>query len=513
MPLMTNDERGFAEAVSELVYCNPFLPERMVLERRALGGAGGCEEGGNGGPGVWSRGESEAGERPEVQALAQRSADLAEAVRGRLADGQAAGERELRLYADVALYLLYDQTRSAMYDAIERAASGSDDAEQLAARPWKAFRARFDHLLHPGGRDVTAEHRPEHVFACFFQIRRAFTHIFMHLVGTSAPAAALRAAIWQSIFTHDFRRYYATLHRRMPDFTTLIVGHSGTGKELVARAIGLSGFIPFDARRGRFAQDFAGAFFPVNLSALSPTLIESELFGHRRGSFTGAVEDRAGYLESCPPLGAVFLDEVGELAGAVQVKLLRVLQAREFARLGETQPRRFAGKLIAATHRDLAREVAEGRFRADFYYRLCSDVVRTPSLAEQLADRPGDLPRLVGFVTRQLSDDPAHAAELTDAVVRHIQRELGEGYDWPGNFRELEQCVRSVAIRGRYEPLERRGEDALDAALRETSCDADTLVARYARLVHRREGSYAAAARVLGLDRRTVKARVEKGSV
>src|SRR4030095_14042265 len=112
---------------------------------------------------------------------------------------------------------------------------------------------------------------------------------------------------WQSISTHDMRRYRRGLYARMGDVATLISGPSGTGKELVARAIGLARYIPFDRARHALAEDFAGSFHALALSALSPTLIESELFGHRRGAFTGALEDRAGWLEVCPPMGTRFL--------------------------------------------------------------------------------------------------------------------------------------------------------------------------------------------------------------
>src|SRR6185369_6170470 len=119
-------------------------------------------------------------------------------------------------------------------------------------------------------------------------------------------------------------------------------------------------------KKKEFTEDFAGSFHALNLSALSPTLIESELFGHRRGAFTGALEDRAGWMEVCPPLGTVFLDEIGELDPAIQVKLLRVLQTRMFQRLGDTATRVFRGKIIAATNRDLD---SAKDFRRDFYYR------------------------------------------------------------------------------------------------------------------------------------------------
>ena len=198
------------------------------------------------------------------------------------------------------------------------------------------------------------------MIACFFQLRRAFFHVFFFIVGRSPAAARLRAAAWESIFTHDLRRYQRSLYRHLGDVTTLITGPSGTGKELVARAIGLSRYVPFDGQAGRFVENFHEGFHAVNLSALSPTLIESELFGHRRGAFTGAVADRVGWLESCPANGSVFLDEIGELDPAIQVKLLRVLQRRTFQRLGDTADRRFPGKILAATNRDLVAEIDGG---------------------------------------------------------------------------------------------------------------------------------------------------------
>ena len=137
---------------------------------------------------------------------------------------------------------------------------------------------------------------PAHLFALGFQARRAFHHIFRQIFGASLPAARLRARVWRSVFTHNVRRYRTVLYDRMDDIPTLITGESGTGKELVARAIALSRYVPFDARTHAFAADPGAGFWAVNLSALSPTLIESELFGHRRGAFTGAVLDRPGWL-------------------------------------------------------------------------------------------------------------------------------------------------------------------------------------------------------------------------
>jgi transcriptional regulator with PAS, ATPase and Fis domain len=297
----------------------------------------------------------------------------------------------------------------------------------------------------------------------------------------------------------------------MGDFTTLISGPSGTGKELVARAIGLSRFIPFDPETVRLADEPAGSFHPLNLSALSPTLIESELFGHRRGAFTGAVTDRVGWLEVCRPLGAVFLDEIGELEPAIQVKLLRVLQTRTFQRLGETTDRRFQGKLIAATNQNLPAKIENGSFREDFYYRLCSDIITTPTLREQLNDYPEDLANLVHFLTQRIVGDEAQP--LARQVQRWIEQNLGQDYAWPGNVRELEQCVRNVIVRGNYQPRAvaqtATPRQNLAANFLSGSITADELLSNYCTLVYSVCGSYEQAAQRLKLDRRTVKSKVD----
>ena len=519
MPLFTDAERGFVEALSELVYTNPFTPERIALERRALG-AEFVED-----AAAWSATGSPGGgtpaspDRPNVVLLRRRTEPLAAMLRERLvAAAGPIGRDELVLYEDLALYVLYESVRDDLHEAAERTVGGSGSAGSGAGEPpiagaWARFGEGYRRFFGVPGVVLPTGHRPEHVFASFFQIRRAFSHIFHYLVGGSGPAIGLRAAVWESIFTHDFRRYYAGLYTRMADYTTLVTGASGTGKELVARAIGRSRYIPFDPSKGRFAEDFAASFHAVNLSALSPTLIESELFGHKKGSFTGAVVDRAGWLEACPAMGTVFLDEIGELDPLIQVKLLRVLQARTFTRLGETSERRFEGKIIAATNRDLAEEIRRGAFRQDFYYRLCSDVIATPGLREQLADRPADLHPLVLHVTRRLA--PEVAGELAERVTAWIEKHLGRDYAWPGNFRELEQCVRNLVIRGRYQPVElqshgQRPLDRLAAAMCRGEFTADELLSRYVTVVYSQTGTYHGAAEKLGVDRRTVRAKIDE---
>jgi DNA-binding NtrC family response regulator len=299
----------------------------------------------------------------------------------------------------------------------------------------------------------------------------------------------------------------------MTDIPTLITGPSGTGKELVARAIGLSRYVPFDTESRSFVADYGEAFQPVHLAAMTPALIESELFGHCKGSFTGAVRDRAGRLEECPSCGSVFMDEVGEISMDIQVKLLRVLQSREFQRVGESQTRIFSGRIITATNRDLAAEATAGRFREDLYYRLCADTVTTPSLRDQLDDCPQDLTNLISFIAGRIAGDESES--VTAEATAWIQQSLDPAYPWPGNIRELEQCVRNIMVHGEYRPAfaaTRPGNshEAITAGVDACSMTADELVQHYCSLLYARTGSYEKAAVVLQLDRRTVKAKVDK---
>jgi transcriptional regulator with AAA-type ATPase domain len=499
MALLNDEERRFAQAVADVAYCNPFLPQRMEAERRALGDAYVPS------PPVWSVQPDQADDRPNIALLAQRVQPLVDSLRQRLLHSRAApAQRDLIAYEDLVFYLLYDQCRHELHRAIGQALQGH--APPARFRIWRHFAQQFEHYLRLPELTMPSGHEAAHVFACCFQIRRAFSHTFHYLVGQSMPAARLRASVWQSIFTHDLRRYHSGLYSHLADYPTLITGESGTGKELVARAIGFSRYIPFDPQREQFRENFAGSFFALNLSALSPTLIESELFGHKRGAFTGAVADRQGWLEACPPLGTVFLDEIGDLDPAIQVKLLRVLQDRTFQGLGDTHTRRFDGKIIAATNRDLSAQMAAGRFRRDFFYRLCADQVHTPSLREQLDDSPGDLAAMVRFVARRVAGEHGEhlAPELNCWIEQHLR-----SYPWPGNFRELEQCVRNLVIRGCYQPPQlpppaREPAQRLLDLVRTARAPADHVLQAYAAWVYECCGNYSEAARRLGLDRRTV---------
>ncbi len=216
------------------------------------------------------------------------------------------------------------------------------------------------------------------------------------------------------------------------------------------------------------------------------------------------MDDRVGWLESCGPWGAVFLDEIGEVDAAVQVKLLRVLQTREFQRIGETAPRRFAGKVIAATNRTLSSEIAAGRFRSDFYYRLCADVITMPTLRAQLADTPDDLGNLLRIVAGRIAG-PARGDRIAAAAEAWVSTHLGADYGWPGNMRELEQCVYNIMIRGAYRPLEPAVAPSPSPQGLPT---ADEVLQHYCASVHAQTGSYLETARLLDLDPRTVRTKV-----
>lgn len=204
------------------------------------------------------------------------------------------------------------------------------------------------------------------------------------------------------------------------DSTVLILGESGTGKELVAKAL------HYNSRRQ------LGAFIPVNCSALPENLLESELFGHRKGSFTGAIHDKKGLFQEADG-GTIFLDEVGSMPPVLQSRLLRVLQEREVRRVGDTVPTYVNVRVVAATNEPLERKIKEGTFREDLYYRLNVIPIHLPSLR----DRRDDIPLLVAHFLK----DKVHARANKPMQITKAAMEVLFAHDWPGNVRELENAI------------------------------------------------------------------------
>jgi hypothetical protein len=467
-------QREFLAALSDVVFGNPFTPERHAVIRRLAPDA----------PGDLAS---------DREALARV---VGEKLRG-FGALSASNHEERRLLEPALLYVTYHRYVPQIDAHIERQAN----------QPGEPARAAFgDELVADLVRSGLPEERASRFLGFFFQLRRAFYFIERSLAGESAPMEGLRRALWNNIFTHDMRAYEAALWNRMEDFSTLLLGETGTGKGSAAAAIGRSEFIPYDTARQRFAANFAETFIATNLSQFPETLIESELFGHRKGAFTGAIDHHAGLFERCSVHGALFLDEIGEAGTPVQIKLLQVLQERTFTPLGGRDKKRFSGRVIAATNRPLADLRHGGRFRDDFYYRLCSDVIRVPTLRERIQASPGELEQLVTLLVQRTVGQSS--AEIGAYVMQILERDMPRGYAWPGNVRELEQAVRRVLLSGSYKPDAEApgsldGEERMVARLREGNLTAEELLCAYSALLYRRLGSYAAVAERTGLDPRT----------
>lgn len=348
-------------------------------------------------------------------------------------------------------------------------------------------------------------------FALGFQMRRAFYFIKNSLVGGSASMKSLRRNLWNNIFTHDIDFYNRYLWNKMEDFSTLLLGETGTGKGTAALAIGRSGFIPLDKRKKTFEESFTQSFVSLNLSQFPETLIESALFGHRKGAFTGAIDNYQGVFDQCSPYGSILLDEIGEISKPIQIKLLQVLQEREFTPVGSQKKNRFEGRVITATNRPLKKLRGKGIFRDDFYYRLCSDVIVVPPLRQRMAEDSSELDRLLDITIARLIGRTS--SKLAVKIRNIIDSSVGPEYLWPGNVRELEQCVRRIFLKGRYAG----DEAAVDLDLAQTlingidqgNIDSYQLTSGYCYLLYQRHQTFEEVARRTGLDRRTVKKYIQ----
>jgi len=485
---LSPDERAYFRLLCETVFANPFAADRGRLAR-LLGDA--------------------------------EPAPTAELV------SQAAEYHRLMPGLDARLQALAARGRSQLQDF-----TGEDQAlmrRVFLFHCYQRFGERFDPLIARGGsgglgrglRQELTEALAGYGFepdeqrrwiALYYQLRRAYFFIDQALVGRSAPMRVLRQALWNSVFTADLATYALLLWERLQDFPTLLLGETGTGKGQAAAAMGRSGVIPLNDAGDGFARGIEAGFIATNLSALSESLIESELFGHRKGAFTGAVDHHEGLFARCDAQGTLFLDEIGDLSLAVQTKLLRLLQERTFSPVGSHEERRFAGRVVAATNRPLAELLGDDGFRRDLFYRLSANIIVLPTLRERLAASPAELHDLVDALLARLAGDEA-AAALRPRVLKALDA-LPRDYAWPGNVRELEQAIRRIILTGGCAPdplPQPTGTDAwLDAAAA-GRLDAAALLRGYCRRLYDQLGTYEAVARVTGLDRRTVKRHVEGG--
>ncbi|HEX4128921.1 MAG TPA: sigma-54 dependent transcriptional regulator [Pirellulales bacterium] len=302
------------------------------------------------------------------------------------------------------------------------------------------------------------------------------------------------------------------------DVTVLVHGESGTGKELVARAI------YHHSARSR------GPFLAVNCAAIPDTLLESELFGHEKGSFTGADSRRIGKFEQCSG-GTLFLDEIGDMSPMVQSKMLRILQEKEFERLGSNQVLKADVRVIAATHCDLEKMVDEGKFRADLYYRLSAFTIRLPALRERAEDLLLLLEHFLEIYTRELKKDvQGISPEALDVLLQ---------YRWPGNVRELQNVLKHALLQAAgpvlladfFPPKLRQRDEAVDAAALGDTVDADVhafieqrlradsnnlyaetveLIERMlvARVLREADGNQSKAAKILGITRGSLRNKI-----
>jgi DNA-binding NtrC family response regulator len=304
--------------------------------------------------------------------------------------------------------------------AVDGPLKDSTDYLPEATRQRESFRAstvidpcKHRQDEHPDGVHTEAEHAEAEPF----QDRRSPVRMEHSLVGEAAR----------------MREIYQFLMRVAPaDSTVLLEGESGTGKELAARAL--------HRHSGRSKQPFVA----INCAAIPESLLEADLFGHERGSFTGAVLQKKGRLEIADE-GVVFLDEIGELAPALQVKLLRVLQEREFERVGGTRPIKVDIRLIAATNCDLHEAVRTGKFRQDLYYRLAVVKLKMPSLRE----RKEDIPLLTHhFVQKYATRCKVKAKPVSREAAACLAK-----HDWPGNVRELENAIEHALVLGQSDTV------------------------------------------------------------
>ncbi|MFT7623011.1 MAG: DNA-binding NtrC family response regulator [Myxococcota bacterium] len=351
----------------------------------------------------------------------------------------------------------------------------------------------------------------------YVSTKNAFRQLELHQrLAQMSEALHSRYSFDQIISVSDTMKPVFELMRHAVDskVTVLVTGDSGTGKELIARAL------HYNSDR----KD--GPFVAVNCAGIPETLLESELFGFEKGAFTGAVQRKKGKFEVADH-GTIFLDEIGEMPALLQSKLLRVLQEREIERLGGNTPIKLDVRVVCATNRDLRKEVAEGRFREDLYYRLAVFPIHLP----QLRERSGDIPILARFFLKKAAkeENKGITGFASDALM------LLTAYEYPGNVRELQNIIAHAVVvcdgdkvRARDLPHTLRGEDRRGVPVRRTPANFDALLEETiaspeqiptmehveGRVIERAvdlcKGNLVQAAKRLGISRATIYRRIGK---
>jgi DNA-binding NtrC family response regulator len=485
--ILSSEDREFFELVSRAAFSNPFSDDRVELDLKIAG----CSP----------RASDEERVHRVVAAVRQHIDRLA--VEGKADLNRFSAEDRFMMQSSFLFEVFHHFIPQLDRMILEQVRSGETTCSVPFARD----------ALEMLARRGFSRADSERFFGMFYQVRRAFHFIVNGLIGESPSMKQLRRHLWTNVFTHDIRWYERYLWNRMEDFSTLLLGETGTGKGTAAAAIGRAGFIPFDPGKGCFTESFARNFIAINLSQYSESLIESELFGHRKGAFTGAIEHHQGIFSRCSPHGAIFLDEIGDVSMPVQVKLLQVLQERTFSPVGSHEKLRFNGRVMAATNKPLDRLRREGQFRDDFFYRLCSDIIVVPSLRRRLEEDPRELDAMLAHVVLRMLGESA--PDLVRMVREVIERDVGPHYPWPGNVRELEQAVRRILLTNHYvghldTTARDEGPRELAASMEAGGLDAQGLLSAYCAMLHERFGTYEEVARRTRLDRRTVKRYVER---
>lgn len=485
---LTETDRNFFTIVAEAAFINPFTKERLDLDKKIAG----------------TKASSAWDELVEqvIATIRRRLQALKDSCR---ADLNSYNHDDRNLLRTAFLFDIFHNYRSSFDELILKQIKNGDTPIQV----------RFAHELitRISGLGFTTEESKRYL-EIFFQMRRAFYFIENGLTGLSPSMQTLRSRLWDNIFTSNITWYEKHLWNRMEDFSTLLLGETGTGKGAAAAAIGHSGFIPFDERKGCFVESFTRSFIPINLSQYPESLLESELFGHKKGAFTGAIENHEGIFSRCSPYGSIFLDEIGDVSIPVQIKLLQVLQERTFSPVGSHEKIRFRGRVIAATNRPMDELRQKGEFRDDFYYRLCSDIIVVPPLRQRIHEEAKELESLTVRILQRMTGDAS--LPYVQLVQEAISNDLGGAYTWPGNVRELEQAIRRIIVTRHYHgdtslSSDNMGEKLL-TGIKEGTMDAQALLSGYCHSLYRRFGTYEEVARRINLDRRTVKKYISQAN-